>query len=234
MTFDLRTIRHFVTLASRLNYVRAADDLRIAQPKLTRSIQSLEEHLGLRLFGRDRSGLNLTFQGERIVEQARALLADAAELEVVASKAAQGQRGRVRFGMAPMPARAILAATLKRRYIAAPEVAYDVVVRRVSDLWPLLLSGDIEFFVGAEGQIPEAPVIRTDTLGTFPISLLVRDGHPLLNDIEKRRTFPLLLASGANTTLPPLIASRVAGPPSVIEDFETLQRLSKRVLEAAV
>lgn len=228
MSFSLRALRHFVTLAQKLNYARAAESIGIAQPTLSRSIQSLESHLGLRLFDRDRSGVHLTFQGEELYNQATALLADADALERSAVKSGLGKRGRVRFGIAPMPARATLAATLLDRQAAAPDVSYDVVVRRVSDMIPLLQSGDIEFFVAAEGQVSHLPTIRTEILGQFPINFLVRKGHPLMDGPLDDINFPLLLASGPTPKLPPLVSAKIAEPPTIIEDFDTLRMLTQK------
>lgn len=67
---DLRKLRHVVVLARRLNYVRAADELGITQPTLTRSIQALERQLQVRLFDRDHGSVNLTPRGRSIAERA--------------------------------------------------------------------------------------------------------------------------------------------------------------------
>ena len=46
---DLRSLRYVVTLACRLSYARAAGELGISQPALTRAVQALEQRFGLRL-----------------------------------------------------------------------------------------------------------------------------------------------------------------------------------------
>lgn len=133
--------------------------------------------------------------------------------------------GRARFGIAPMPARAFLAEALSHQIRAALDLTNDVVVRNVEALWPLLIAGDIEFFVSAEGQIPLSPPVRSETLGKFPYGLVVRSGHPLLTG-EADRTFPVLISSGSPVQVPESLSAKLQSPPHVIEDFETLAKVA--------
>src|ERR1700741_4516245 len=105
---QLKSLTHLVALARRLHYARAAEDLHISQSALTRSIQALEKQLGMRLFDRDRAGVALTPQGKLAVERCAVLLADAEDVERHLVLAAGARAGRVRFGMAPLPASALL------------------------------------------------------------------------------------------------------------------------------
>ena len=219
---ELRHLRNLAVLARRLNYARAAEELGITQPTLSRSIQALERQLGLRLFDRDRGGVSETPQGRAIIERAAFLLVDAEELERQAQLRAAGEAGRIRFGMAPMPARALLTPLLSERIAAAPEVANEVVVRDNEALWALLLAGEIEFFVSQDGLLHDTSQARVDLLGQFPISLIVRAGHPLLAAPDGDRRFPILRSSWAGLPLPPEIRDHVAGAPNVVEDFATL------------
>ena len=74
---SLRSLNHLVTLADRLHFARAAEELGLSQSALSRSIASLENQLGMRLFDRDRSGVTLTPQGRMASKRAMVLLADA-------------------------------------------------------------------------------------------------------------------------------------------------------------
>ena len=57
---DLRLVRYFTVVAEHLNFARAAEELRVAQPSLSRQIQRLENALGVRLLERTTQGSRLT------------------------------------------------------------------------------------------------------------------------------------------------------------------------------
>lgn len=226
---DLRNLRHLVAIARRLSFSRAAEDLGLSQSALTRSIQSLERQAGMRLFDRDRTKVSVTPLGSIVVERASALLADADDFERMLRQTARGEEGRLCFGMAPLPAWTLLPSALSEWINAAPALTNEVVVRNVEALWPLLIAGDIEFFVSVEGQVPDAPPVRAETLGLFPFTLIVRAGHPLLLGNCPGATFPVLISSrgGIDVTLLADLRDWAAGPPHVIEDYNTLVSLTK-------
>jgi DNA-binding transcriptional LysR family regulator len=226
MTLELRTLRHLVALARRLSYARAAEDLNITQPTLTRSIQTLEAQLGLRIFDRDRAGVSVTPQGQAVVDRAIGLVGEADDLERFAYLTSQGKAGKIRFGMAPMAARVMLSDALQDQIVASPDITFRVVVRNADALWPLLVSREIDFFVSTEGQILEDARVRIDTLGRIPMSLIVRDGHPLLEGKCGTERFPLLVGGNNGILALQDLAKQTHATINVVEDYETLTRLT--------
>jgi DNA-binding transcriptional LysR family regulator len=71
---ELRHLRYFVTVAEELNISRASARLRISQPAVSRQLRDLEEELGVELFHRGNSKLQLTDAGEAFLAHARDLL----------------------------------------------------------------------------------------------------------------------------------------------------------------
>lgn len=72
---DLAQVRAFVTVAEQLHFRRAAEALSLTQQGLSKRVARLEEGLGVRLFDRDRGGVELTAAGARFLDPARAALA---------------------------------------------------------------------------------------------------------------------------------------------------------------
>ncbi|MFD4653921.1 LysR substrate-binding domain-containing protein [Streptomyces sp. NPDC058441] len=85
--FDLRLVRYFTIVAEHGNFRRAAAELRLAQPSLSRQIQSLEKRLGVCLLDRTTRGCHLTAAGQAFLPQAEALLCSA-ELAARTTRAA--------------------------------------------------------------------------------------------------------------------------------------------------
>jgi DNA-binding transcriptional LysR family regulator len=89
---DLRLVRYFTVVADHRHFGRAAADLLIAQPSLSRQIRRLEQQLGARLLDRTPHGTQLTEAGEVFLPRAKALLRSAAQAAAATRAAAQPSR----------------------------------------------------------------------------------------------------------------------------------------------
>jgi DNA-binding transcriptional LysR family regulator len=89
---DLRLIGYFVAVADHQHFGRAATQLRVAQPSLSRQIRRLEQQLGARLFDRTHQRTQLTEAGEVFLPLAKELLRSAAQAAAQARGAAQPSR----------------------------------------------------------------------------------------------------------------------------------------------
>jgi DNA-binding transcriptional LysR family regulator len=75
MDLDLRKLRYFAAVAEHQHFGRAAEQLYIAQPVLSRQIRALEQELGCALLVRTTRSVQLTAAGEQLYEEARGVFA---------------------------------------------------------------------------------------------------------------------------------------------------------------
>lgn len=101
MDMNLEQLRSFVEVARFGNFTRAAEELYLAQPSLSRQIAALEKDLGAELFHRARGGSTLTVAGEALLPLARRMLADGESVRRELAELAGLERGRVRLGATP-------------------------------------------------------------------------------------------------------------------------------------
>lgn len=92
---ELRHLRYFKAVAELLNFSRAAERLRVAQPALSRQIRSLEDELGLKLFIRESSGAQLTDAGRVFYTHTCKILAQVDFATEAAQEAARGRGGEL-------------------------------------------------------------------------------------------------------------------------------------------
>ena len=71
MAFDIRAMRQLLALGEQGSFARAARQLGITQPALSRSVQALEARIGARLFDRGREGVIPTDVGRLLLDLAR-------------------------------------------------------------------------------------------------------------------------------------------------------------------
>ena len=100
---NLRHLEHWLALAETGSFSRAAEKLHITQSALSRSIQALEEELGGPLVDRIGKRNELTPLGHAVLERARRIVHEAAELKLGAAALQQGGMGTLRLGLGSGP-----------------------------------------------------------------------------------------------------------------------------------
>ncbi|MEW2567245.1 LysR substrate-binding domain-containing protein [Streptomyces sp. NPDC047070] len=178
MDLDLRKLRYFVAVADRLHFGRAADELHIAQPVLSRQIRALEQDLGATLFTRDRHGVALTDAGRQLLADAGPLLASAHAVRRRVSAAARGSRRLTigfRAGIPVIPA----AQAFEARH---PDVVVDVQRIEGDDQAPMLLDGRID--VGYVRLPIDETGLRVTPLYAEPRVAVLPVGHRLAGKEE--------------------------------------------------
>ncbi|MBL9206849.1 MAG: LysR family transcriptional regulator [Opitutaceae bacterium] len=92
---ELRHLQYFKAVAERLNFSRAAESLRVAQPTLSRQIRDLEEELGAQLLIRNRVKVQLTDAGRVLHSHATKLLTQVEIARAAVRETAQGRHGEL-------------------------------------------------------------------------------------------------------------------------------------------
>lgn len=98
---ELRQLRYFIAVAERLSFSKAAQELHVTVPPLSRQVRQLEDEFGVPLFVRDRRHVELTDAGRTLLREARALVAQTTHISDCVRLAKCGETGFVRIGMAP-------------------------------------------------------------------------------------------------------------------------------------
>lgn len=119
---NFEQLQSFVTVAQTAHFTRAAEQLHLAQPTLSRQIASLEAELGSILFHRARGNITLTAAGETLLPVASRMLADAQQLRIQMQELAGLQRGRVRLGAPPSMCISVVAEAVGPYHHAYPGV----------------------------------------------------------------------------------------------------------------
>jgi DNA-binding transcriptional LysR family regulator len=177
---NLKHLQHLVLLADTLSFSRAAERAHLSQTAFSRSIQTLEADLGMRLFDRGTRTVQPTTTGAQVIARARALLAQADDLARDVKLLAHGEGGTLRLGASLLATGGVLRGMLPRLRALSPGLHIHVEVSQ----WALLLShlaqDNIEFFIAYPDTLTHNPDYTVTLLPPEPASVYCRAGHPLL------------------------------------------------------
>jgi DNA-binding transcriptional LysR family regulator len=98
---ELRQLRYFIAVAENLSFSKAARQLHITVPPLSRQIHQLEEEFDAPLFVRDRKHVTLSDAGRLLLREAKALVAQTARVSENVRMAKSGSVGLVKIGIGP-------------------------------------------------------------------------------------------------------------------------------------
>ena len=151
----LNAMQAFARVVETGTFTKAAESMDLPKAAVTRLIQSLEEHLKVKLLNRTTRRVSVTPDGAAYYERVVRLLSDIEELEGSVSTARAAPRGRIRVDVASSVARVLLIPALPEFYARHPDIQIDL---GVSDR-PVDLIGDNVDCVVRGGEITDQSLV---------------------------------------------------------------------------
>ena len=190
---NLRHLEHWLALAETGSFSRAAEKLFITQTALSRSIQALEDELGGSLVDRIGKRNELTPLGRSVLERARRIVHEAAELKQGAAMLQQGGMGTLRLGLGSGPGAMLMTPWLVHMAQHFPSV--QVAITRGSTELQLqqLRDRELDVLVVDIRRVVPAADLRIGTLYDLPAGMICRAGHPLLTRHPSQVPFKAVL-----------------------------------------
>ncbi|EJL01575.1 MULTISPECIES: LysR substrate-binding domain-containing protein [Pseudomonas] len=175
--FELAQLRCFTTVATELNFRRAAERLNMTQPPLSRQIQLLEHHLGVELFTRSTRSVALTAAGRAFFVEAQNLLQQAQQAAEAAKRFAQGDIGTVTISFVGSAVYEFLPKVIAEARLKQPQVKIVLAEMNTYLQHEALRARRIDL------GIVRSPLLETgyatECLVREPFVLAVPAGHPL-------------------------------------------------------
>lgn len=179
MTADLRKLKQLITVARLGSLSRAAAELHLSQPAISRNIALVEEQMGVQIFYRTPQGVELSTAGRVAVREAEKLLNQADLFTHNWQLYRSGESGKLRFGIWPLLGSVMLPALLTRMALERPKLKLWASVNDYPSLLALLYDREIEFLICRGSDITPAHELLSEPLGTLHFSAFVRADHPL-------------------------------------------------------
>lgn len=195
---DIDQLRYFLRVAELGNFTRAAEDLGLSQPALSRSIQRLEEELGQPVLERKTKSLALTDAGDLLQSRARQVLSILEDTKAEITD--DGRSGRIRIGAIPTIAPFFLPGLLQEFAAEYPQAALVVQEDVTDHLLKRCTQGEIDLAILAL-PIP-AKYLEVEELFSEELLLVLPPEHPLVSQSAIRiadvEPYPFVLLDEAH------------------------------------
>jgi len=174
---ELRHLRYFAAVAAHGSFSRAAKNLHLTQPALSRQVKDLEDELGVPLFARGTNSVTLTEAGEVFYEEARDLLARA-------DQAIQRVRGEaknefLRVGYGPSLTSGIMPQAIERFQAAVPRVRLELEDLTPREMAEKAREGLLDLVIVPDSAEPLINGFQWVELRRVALVLVMARDHPL-------------------------------------------------------
>lgn len=140
----LTQLNYIVAVDRCRNFAQAARECFVTQPTLSMQIQKLEDYLQIVIFDRQKSPIEPTVMGEKVIEYARKILSSSQELEEMAKNVRGEVSGEFTLGVIPTLAPYLLPLFLQRYSEAYPRVQLKIYELQTNEMIQYLQDGKID------------------------------------------------------------------------------------------
>lgn len=181
---DTQFLNTFVTVVDRGSMAAAARLLNITPAAVAQQIRTLERELGVALIARVGRTVSVTEEGDRILQRARDLLRDVADMRSVANDSSVS--GELRLGACPTALAGMLPDILARMVDKFPQINVFIKPGYSADLYRAVESGELDAAIVLQAPFPlpktcDWQLLREEPLVVLaPESMVNRDPHELL------------------------------------------------------
>jgi DNA-binding transcriptional LysR family regulator len=176
MDFRLKV---FFTVANRLSFTKAAKELFITQPAISKHIQELEEQYKIKLFDRNGSKISLTIAGELLMKHTKNIFEIYREIDFDLSALIDKQGGLLRLGASTTISQYIIPPLLARFHQKLQEVKVNLLNGNTEQIENALLNKEIEIGI-VEGQSKNQSIKYTEFLKD-ELVLVCKSDNPLIH-----------------------------------------------------
>lgn len=187
---DFPRLEVFRAVARRLSFSRAAEDLHLSQPAVSKHIRQLEAEWGVPLFQRLGNRVELTEAGRLLADYAGRVAVLTEDVRRVIGELEGLQRGALRLGASSTPGLYLLPDVLARFQAQFPRVEASLAITNSADVARRVLAG--EFDLGFVGSPADGPGLQSRPFVDDEIVLVAPPRHALLG----RRTFTREMLAG--------------------------------------
>ncbi|MDQ6646854.1 MAG: LysR substrate-binding domain-containing protein [Pseudomonadota bacterium] len=176
----LTQLRYLIAIAdSGLNITLAAERVHATQPGLSKQLRQLEDELGFQLFVRKGKSLDtVTYAGEQVLERARIILAEAANIRSIAANLRHEAHGELRIATTHTQARFALPAAIAALNSSYPRVSVHLQPTRDAEVLTQLEAGQVDMAIISSAGAPPASGIALPAYRWQRV-IIAPNGHPL-------------------------------------------------------
>ena len=178
----LRQIEYFLAIADQRSFRRAAEDLAVTQPSLSKQISALEADLGVRLFERVSRTVSLTPAGQALEQDARQLIHHAQAFKNKARQLAQRHDYHLTAGVLPSIGAYFMPRFTERLRQTFPQLQISFVEGPSQELSSKLGDGELDFVMAStveDTQFRVKPLFEeTLWVCSTPDDALMQDRSP--------------------------------------------------------